>query len=587
MSAELSRARGAMLAAAYGDALGWPVEERGNRVGGISRVPTTLHLVDWVRREGGAWASHEQPVRAGEYSDDTQLLLATARSLTRGRSWLDHLRRLELPLWTIYQRGGGGATKRAARAWFQGRPPWHMTNAKARSDYFLAGGNGTAMRCLPYAIAACDERELRRRVDLDGLSTHGHPRALVGARAYSWAAFWALRRDAPIRYGELLDRTLDAVEIWAAPPELDDDWLRAAREADADFARTWDMTIQEMIGFLSTARDGMAHGAMAVDAPVLNEIGVFGKAKGAGTVTAAAALFLAARYATQPEQALLASAFAKGSDTDTVASMTGGLLGCLRGEEWLLPLTSDLQDVQYIAAQVEDLVQHREAAYIDAPFTHPDRRRLYRWLDEADVGERYELEPFGEIDVTDIADLPCRSQFVRTWRLSSGLGQTILITRTGKGTSDGRARWARPLNSTGRADLRITPTPGPLRAGMVLPVFDLDEAAAFYEHTLGMDVQRRHERWVSFGWLALERDPRVTQRSMVPLIDPNEASVRLYVTADRLDELRDHMTRLGMPVIPLEHVGNGAFRSADLDGHPLEFCVLNGAPPPLSKHGAT
>jgi hypothetical protein len=252
--------------------------------------------------------------------------------------------------------------------------------------------------------------------------------------------------------------------------------------------------------------------------------------------------------------------------------MTGGLLGSLRGDQWLPSLTRDLQDVEYISMQAHDLGDGRDIPYTDAAFAHADRRRLYRWLDQAGIDARYELEPFGEIAVTDIADLPCRSQFVRTWRVTSRLGQTILITRTDKGSSDGRPRWAKPV-LTENTEPPGEPTPGPLRAGMVLPVFDLDEAASFYEHTLGMNVQRRNERWVSFGWLALERDPRGTQRSMMPRIDPNAAT-----------ELRDQMTRLGMPVIPLEHVGKGAFRSADLDGHPLEFCVLNGAPPPLSKH---
>lgn len=69
--------------------------------------------MEWNRRAGGKYWPHEEKILRGEYSDDTQLIIATARSLLRGRQWSNFFRQAELPAWLKYERGGGGATKRA------------------------------------------------------------------------------------------------------------------------------------------------------------------------------------------------------------------------------------------------------------------------------------------------------------------------------------------------------------------------------------------------------------------------------------------------------------------------------------------
>src|SRR3954451_12278840 len=111
------RAAAAMLFAACGDALGWPVEPRGRRVGGTSGLKPRLAFIDWRRREGGGYAPFQRRIPSGTYSDDTQLMLAVARSLTQGKDWREHLPRFELPALTLYELGGGGAIRSACRSW--------------------------------------------------------------------------------------------------------------------------------------------------------------------------------------------------------------------------------------------------------------------------------------------------------------------------------------------------------------------------------------------------------------------------------------------------------------------------------------
>jgi ADP-ribosylglycohydrolase len=91
-------------------------------VGGTRDLEPELELHGWERREGGRHAPRVELMPQGVYSDDTQLALAVARSLQRPE-WWQHLTRVELPWWSQYELGGGGATRRAARAWAKQREP--------------------------------------------------------------------------------------------------------------------------------------------------------------------------------------------------------------------------------------------------------------------------------------------------------------------------------------------------------------------------------------------------------------------------------------------------------------------------------
>jgi ADP-ribosylglycohydrolase len=104
----IEQPHGAFLGAAVGDALGWPNEDRASRVRNEGATAVVRSFQRWIRRSGGRYFLHEDVILAGAYSDDTQLLLCTARSLLRGHAWWQHLATCEVPLWTLYERGGGG-----------------------------------------------------------------------------------------------------------------------------------------------------------------------------------------------------------------------------------------------------------------------------------------------------------------------------------------------------------------------------------------------------------------------------------------------------------------------------------------------
>ena len=490
----LAKAEGAFLALAAGDALGWPQEIRRNVRSRASGGSPRIEFQTWTRRSGGRYRPYEEIIRAGEYSDDTQLTLAVARSRTNhGADWWRAFMRVELPRWTIYERGGGGATKRAAQAWLAGSPPWQSGKTDVVRRYFDAGGNGVAMRVLPHALFLAgqdDPAALVRDVVRDGAATHGHPRALVGATACAYAAWSLVRRNRTLGFGELLDLLIDEHGGWGAFPDMErggEAWFAAASRVSAEpYERLWERAVDEMRQLLEQARNGIRAGALADDRAVLDDLGCFGRFKGAGTVTAAAAAYLAARHAAQPAQGVLRAAFEEGADTDTLAAVTGGLLGCLAGDEWLPAPWRDVQDAAYIRCLAGQVVRGPAGAE-QRPVETPATPRAVL----ADLARNGDHEvALGESMRVQATALPApkplsKSITVRAWRLRTPEGQTVYVTtvdenrrshRAGRATAEPASVRRRPSESATSKPDRATPAAVDVQADATV-----DQGDALYD----------------------------------------------------------------------------------------------------------
>lgn len=423
------RALGAMLGAAYGDALGWPNERSRNK----AKAPEagSFHkLRAWQRDQSTRFAILRYDIEKGSYSDDTQMILCLSRALLKSDQWYKHYTTKELPFWQVYQRGGGGATKSAVKSWASGIAPW-LSDEKER--FFNAGGNGVAMRVLPHAIMGykLDFGHTAHNILLDGIATHGHPQALVGALAYGYALWYALRQgsvanhslhSAPsgneathgINDGVAIDGNgvgpyasaelfyeanfakvvLEAIDEWSACAldyDLPESFIELAQDssstgANYSYRATWDGAVATMQKYLVTAASSCEHitAALAkvksatganVASPAcyeqveklndncLKALNSFDKnVSGAGTVAAAVAIYQASAYLHDPVRGIVRLAFAKGSDTDTNASMAAALLGSVYGEGFIDGETlSEVQDKDCIREYAQALVNNAYA----------------------------------------------------------------------------------------------------------------------------------------------------------------------------------------------------------------------------------
>lgn len=502
----LDRAQGAFLGAAIGDALGWPHEMRATRAGKFQRFDM-LAFERWTKRSGGRFQPHEELIESGHYSDDTQLILAISRSILRApTNWWVAFACEELPLWTLYQRGGGGATKRAATSWLSGKAPWTAKPADAER-YFSAGGNGVAMRVLPHCLRHAGQvefNELATDIMTDGVTTHGHPRAIVGALAYGYGLWQAFRHRGTLDYGVLLSAVLTGWEVWGKFPNLAGRWTdwQDAASLDDEYERLWTRTVREQLNLLEICADALAGGAAVIDEDTLKTLGCFDRSvNGSGTVNAAAAIFLASRHAAEPIRGVAHAALAEGADTDTLASMVGGLLGAAVGLEWTRDFTRDLQDAGAIRHFADAIHTLGDGGVSDAPLTPVTKASLAAFLG----GLRGIHEP---VTVTLPNGMTARAQkwdgvisksrslLASAWKLELKDGQTLYVKKLAKIAAEA-------ANTTG---VRHDTTPpssenvaAPLHLGFRLVVSNLARSTVFYQEVVGLPISKRTAKSVNLG----------------------------------------------------------------------------------------
>lgn len=534
----IAKGVGIFAAAAVGDALGWPQENRSQIVGGNAarNVPAEPNFRGWERNGGTQYARYTDPVAPGEYSDDTQLLLAVARACLHGDQWYDWLTRVELPIWPTFERGGGGAVLAASRAWADQRPPWVAANQRDDSKvarYFNAGANGVAMRIAPHAIhtALTSPADLMTRVVRDGLTTHGHPRALIGACLHALAIRHAIREEGTLGYGELLN-AIASDNTWRHPDFLlqaiDEDWDRNYRRHSLDPhshpADHWLTVTKEVDDLLDIAATELTRGATGNDKRALEALGCFDKTRnGSGTVTAVAAIYVASRTAARPMSGLLRTGFLPNADTDTLCSMTGSLLGAIHGPDWLGHLQHAVQDSEYITQLAVSIT---DAANGNRTPSRPEQApvactssQLRRWSEELFKAGHAEAAPDGRPwHIRDVFELRTKSRSVVTRAIGvTHDGQTLIHDRTSKTPSPIARHAQHERTPPPQADTPkpiTSPQPGrsiqplsaePRVATIELQVADIAASTQFFADVLGFPVDAGKDRTRVGSLLVLAR----------------------------------------------------------------------------------
>lgn len=350
---QTDKCRGAMIATAIGDALGWPNEIRSKNkskdAGGGD------NFVAWIRRNNKP-CYHDEKILPGEYSDDTQLTLSVARSIIVG-NWEKFFSQKELVFWLKYERGGGKALLNAAKLYKDGVLPWQ---SKWAPDYFNAGGNGAVMRILPHVISQdkiSSSTDLMSDIVKNSILTHGHPRAILGATCYAFALDYLLKKKNVLSYGELVSAVIDGQRVWGSYPDSNifSEWLNAANQY-FDYQKEWNNALSSMLTQLDFIKASLKKGLILEDSNVLTQLGCYSKISGAGDVAILAAIYLVSRYANNPVLGIKVPASSVGIDTDTIASITGGLLGMLCGTDWIPPEWTIVQDYKCLNLITEMLL---------------------------------------------------------------------------------------------------------------------------------------------------------------------------------------------------------------------------------------
>lgn len=394
----IRRVTSSMLWAAWADALGFIselIDARGlrRRLGGANEL---TEPVEWKRRVGGKFGV-SATLPAGCYSDDTQLRLATARALSARGFDVEAFTAVELALWPSYALGGGRATKSAAAGFTKPDMPWF---ANFFDGWVDAGGNGAAMRIQPHVWAATTPVGLGRHLQdvlINSLTTHGHPRALVGAVLHAVALGEVLLTgevQSPQGWKSLIDTTDRAVDLLYDNDMVATVWIPAWEKTTGTSLReAWRDTITETHELLTVASDHvpalMEDQTASNDAysALCNRLGLRDDAtRGSGTATVVAALALAAAHRTDPRKCSLIACRALGTDTDTIATIAAAMVGAASVH---LEIPTQVQDSEYLIAQARRLASLAEGAPVEST-SYPD---LLAWQPP-----RSQLDAVGFVD---------------------------------------------------------------------------------------------------------------------------------------------------------------------------------------------
>lgn len=377
------------LWAAYGDALGFITElaDRSTlkRRTGMSEI---RHAIPWKRGVGGKYGvTVELP--AGCYSDDTQLRLATSRAI-RGDGYFDveSFAKIELPVWLSYSLGGGISTKAAASDLSRSDVNWFSNFYKAKSSNYLdAGGNGGAMRIHPHIWAAhrlAQDDLTLRDVVRNVVCTHGNPRAIAGACFHAFCIMSALELrevPGPPVWADIVQRLSVACSILRGDHDLSTFWLpvweqRTNSKLEEAFGQV-QRECKEDLMIISDVLNGRERNSYP---RIVKSLGAFESAtRGSATKTAILSAVLSWMFRTEPITAALIEAVnLLGSDTDTIATMTGAIMGAATDAE----PEGDLMDRQYIKDEAIRLFEigngerQQSFAYPDLMHWHPPKTML-------------------------------------------------------------------------------------------------------------------------------------------------------------------------------------------------------------------
>ena len=392
----LDSIRRSMLWSAYGDALGFITELASSSMV-RSRVGTSRveKLSSWTRRIGGKFGINKI-LPSGCYSDDTQLRLATCRAI-RGDGTFDVevFAKIELPVWRAYALGGGTNTKTAAQFLAKSNFHWNNNFYSTKScRYINGGGNGAAMRIQPHVWAAPESKLqslLVRDIIRNAVTTHGHPRGIIGAVFHGLCLRYALlsrKLPSPVEWNKMLHEMQSIRDVFRDDDELENFWVSAwEREAGQSLHEALATTLSELNDHIIECQRVLVKledKASLLDPldyyiEIVKQFDCFSKEnRGSGTKTALLASFLPLAFKDGLLCSLHAGVNLLNTDTDTIASMAGALIGAVA----LYDPPEPVLDIAYLGQQAQrlEMLSHRQKV---ESFNYPDL--LYWRPPEADI----------------------------------------------------------------------------------------------------------------------------------------------------------------------------------------------------------
>lgn len=409
--------KGSIKLSAIGDALGWITEFEKSTSSLEKKYGNSVidRFYEWSKLVGGKFYGYTDEMAAGSYSDDTQLMLAVARSIkSDGTVDNEYFSKRELPNWLYYARGGGRTVKCAAEKmnrksinWFNNFYTYKVDSRVI--DYRDAGANGAAMRVLPIALANFGNFEkIVSETFKNSIVTHGHPRAIIGAILFNYAVnqiilfrpddfSWenyltSIGKDLTIKL-DYKNINSKEINIWLS------EW---DKNSPKGFDIVYHETLIETQNLLRICFQLLKNETDDFDA--LTKFGCYAQeTKGSGISTVIAGIYFALKYHYKPLDSIRAAVNSIGTDTDSIAAFTGALTGALHGHNIIPERWNKVQDSDYLEKVSSDLLEISENRKETINY---NKIRGVSFVENKDwkfsINDKLYFDPLGEGYITNI-----------------------------------------------------------------------------------------------------------------------------------------------------------------------------------------
>lgn len=423
------------LWAAAGDAVGW-ISELTDAKGLRRRAGTDslLKPVAWKRKIGGIGGVMVE-LPSGTYSDDTQLRLSVSRAIrSDGTFDVEIFAKIELPVWQSYSLGAGKGSRAAAANLSKRDVNWfsNFYVYDGSKSYVDGGGNGAAMRIQPHVWRRVgkDNSNYLDDVVKDSIVTHGNMRGICGAVFHACCLAFCFKHGevpGPSEWIKFIDGFHEIADVVHRDFQLSRFWLntwehlskKKLASAILDVALECQNHVQELLKIHWSEEHTYTE--------ILECLGSFSnESKGTGTNTAIAAAALAwtcrDSNKSNPERAILYAANAIGSDTDTIGTMVGALIGAIADG----PPSWPIQDYDYIVLEARRMAGLSRGETVQS-YNYPD---LMGWQAPSTLSDAVAVND-GRFFLSGLGSISPRNKpwisgdFVWQW-FSTKFGQTLL-----------------------------------------------------------------------------------------------------------------------------------------------------------------
>jgi predicted enzyme related to lactoylglutathione lyase len=408
---------------------------------------------------------------------------------------------------------------------------------------------------------------------LDGIATHGHPRALIAALAYGYALWKCFRHKRTLEYGQIPEELLNDIQIWSPLPDISsfgNDWFSAACQVNKDYPVTWNNAVKEIKAQLLACIEILRKGSLVADEEALTKFDCFNpRINGSGIVAAIASVFLASRYAPDPIHGVLRAAFALGSDTDTIASMTGGLLGAINGSNWLYPLADAVQDSKYIEQSALHVLQSSETNKpVDQNIKGFNAKSLKVW-----VSNMFEMPKESKVNLPDgrVGSIDVKPDFsdqngrfrIQFRKIFTQDGQTIFINNITKSKTQTKPK-------QGEENQRTKVVSPVIKCAVKIPVRSLERSSWFYRDVLDLSLRKQ-----TTGGVVIENRILLVPSQLTASRFKDKSHIcTIYVETPDLKLVYSKVKSGGIKVLTAINTWEGTenlfFRCEDPDGNTVE-----------------